>query len=145
MIRAELSNFFQKQIGAISRFPKCFNMHLHDLTIKKFNQGLVNKEFTALEMVQQLYKFIEKKDKNIKIFAGYIPVKSAQMENYLNNKVPGIQVPENIINLMKITDDPQKTCIEISKDIISEIKAMKGIDGVHIMALGWEYLIPKMI
>ena len=35
-------------------------MHLHDLTIKKFNQGLVNKEFTALEMVQQLYKFIEK-------------------------------------------------------------------------------------
>ena len=86
-----------------------------------------------------------KKDKNIKIFAGYIPVKSAQMANYLNNKVPGIQVPENIINLMKITDDPQKTCIEISKDIISEIKAMKGIDGVHIMALGWEHLIPKMI
>jgi len=86
-----------------------------------------------------------KKDKNIKIFAGYIPVKSAKMANYLNNKVPGIQVPENIINLMKITDDPQKTCIEISKDIISEIKAMKGIDGVHIMALGWEYLIPKMI
>ena len=40
---------------------------------------------------------------------------------------------------------PQKTCIEISKEIISEIKAMKGIDGVHIMALGWEYLIPKMI
>ena len=87
----------------------------------------------------------KKRYKNIKIFAGYIPVKSAKMGNYLNNKVPGIQVPENIINLMKITDDPQKTCIEISKDIISEIKAMKGIDGVHIMALGWEYLIPKMI
>ena len=51
----------------------------------------------------------------------------------------------DFINLMKKTDDPQKTCIEISKEIISEIKAMKGIDGVHIMALGWEYLIPKMI
>ena len=86
-----------------------------------------------------------KQNKNIKILAGYIPIKSVKMANYLNNKVPGVQVPDNIINLMKKTDDPQKTCIEISKEIISEIKAMKGIDGVHIMALGWEYLIPKMI
>ncbi|SVB04704.1 uncharacterized protein METZ01_LOCUS157558 [marine metagenome] len=86
-----------------------------------------------------------KQNKNIKILAGYIPIKSVKMANYLNNKVPGIQVPENIINLMKKTDDPQKTCIEISKEIISEIKAIKGIDGVHIMALGWEHLIPKMI
>ena len=67
------------------------------------------------------------------------------MANYLNTKVPGINVPENIINLMESTDDPQKTCIEISKEIISEIKGMKGIDGIHIMALGWEHLIPKMI
>ena len=86
-----------------------------------------------------------KQNKNIKILAGYIPIKSVKMANYLNNKVPGIQVPENIIDLMKKTDDPQKTCIEISKEIISEIKAIKGIDGVHIMALGWEHLIPKMI
>ena len=67
------------------------------------------------------------------------------MANYLNTKVPGINVPENIVNLMESTDDPQKTCIEISKEIISEIKGMKGIDGIHIMALGWEHLIPKMI
>ena len=86
-----------------------------------------------------------KQNKNIKILAGYIPIKSVKMANYLNNKVPGIQVPENIIDLMKKTDNPQKTCIEISKEIISEIKAIKGIDGVHIMALGWEHLIPKMI
>ena len=86
-----------------------------------------------------------KEHKNIKIFAGFIPVKSVKMANYLNTKVPGINVPENIINLMESTDDPQKACIEISKEIISEIKSIKGIDGIHIMALGWEHLIPKMI
>jgi len=95
------------------------------------------------EMLQSIIKI--KEDKNIKIFAGFIPVKSVKMANYLNTKVPGINVPENIINLMESTDDPQKTCIEISKEIISEIKGMKGIDGIHIMALGWEHLIPKMI
>tara|TARA_B100000745_G_scaffold195014_1_gene128380 strand:+ start:352 stop:1209 length:858 start_codon:yes stop_codon:yes gene_type:complete len=95
------------------------------------------------EMLQSIIKI--KEEKNIKIFAGFIPVKSVKMANYLNTKVPGINVPENIINLMESTDDPQKTCIEISKEIISEIKGMKGIDGIHIMALGWEHLIPKMI
>ena len=95
------------------------------------------------EMLQSIIKI--KEHKNIKIFAGFIPVKSVKMANYLNTKVPGINVPENIVNLMESTDDPQKTCIEISKEIISEIKGMKGIDGIHIMALGWEHLIPKMI
>ena len=85
------------------------------------------------------------KNKNIKIFAGIIPIKSVKMANYLNTKVPGIQVPENIISSMGKTNDPENTCIQISKEIISEIKNMEGIDGIHIMALGWEHLIPKMI
>ena len=95
------------------------------------------------ETLQSIIKI--KEQKNIKIVAGFIPIKSVKMANYLNTKVPGINVPENIVNLMESTDDPQKTCIEISKEIISEIKGMKGIDGIHIMALGWEHLIPKMI
>ena len=95
------------------------------------------------ETLQSIIEIKEKKD--IKIFAGFIPIKSVKMANYLNTKVPGITVPENIIKLMKTTDDPQSTCIQISKEIISEIKDMKGIDGIHIMALGWENLIPKMI
>lgn len=45
-------------------------MHLHDLTIKKFHEGLVNKEFSALEILQQLYKWIEKKDKEIGAYLG---------------------------------------------------------------------------
>tara|TARA_B100001964_G_C14235894_1_gene602440 strand:- start:49 stop:906 length:858 start_codon:yes stop_codon:yes gene_type:complete len=95
------------------------------------------------ETLQSIIEIKEKKD--IKIFAGLIPIKSVKMANYLNTKVPGITVPENIIKLMETTDDPQNTCVQINKEIISEIKDMKGIDGIHIMALGWEHLIPKMI
>lgn len=40
-------------------------MHLHDLTIKKFHEGLTSKEFTALEILKQLYKWIDKRDKEI--------------------------------------------------------------------------------
>jgi len=40
-------------------------MHLHDLTIKKFHEGLINKEFTALEIAEQFYKYINREDKKI--------------------------------------------------------------------------------
>ena len=39
--------------------------HLHDLTIKKFHEGLTKREFSALEMAENFYKWIEKKDKEI--------------------------------------------------------------------------------
>jgi len=40
-------------------------MHLHNLTIKKFHKGLLNKEFSALEMTQGFYNWIEKRDKEV--------------------------------------------------------------------------------
>ncbi len=40
-------------------------IHLHDLTIKRFHEGLVNKEFSALEITQALFRYIKEKDKEI--------------------------------------------------------------------------------
>ncbi len=49
-------------------------MHLHDLTIKKFHHGLMNKEFSAFEITEAFLKFIEKKDKEI---GAYLQLMSA--------------------------------------------------------------------
>ena len=138
-----MTNF---NIGAVVN-PGADNL---DKELEKFKNKIKNGatffQTQAIYNPETLQSIIEIKDKNdIKIFAGFIPIKSVKMANYLNTKVPGITVPENIIKLMETTDDPQNTCIQISKEIISEIKDMKGIDGIHIMALGWEHLIPKMI
>jgi len=138
-----MTNF---NIGAVVN-PGADNL---DKELEKFKNKIKNGatffQTQAIYNPETLQSIIEIKDKNdIKIFAGFIPIKSVKMANYLNTKVPGITVPENIIKLMETTDDPQSTCIQISKEIISEIKDMKGIDGIHIMALGWEHLIPKMI
>ena len=138
-----MTNF---NIGAVVN-PGADNL---DKELEKFKNKIKNGatffQTQAIYNPETLQSIIEIKDKNdIKIFAGFIPIKSVKMANYLNTKVPGITVPENIIKLMETTDDPQSTCIQISKELISEIKDMKGIDGIHIMALGWEHLIPKMI
>src|SRR3989344_3321082 len=42
--------------------------HLHDLTIKNFHQGLVDKKFSALEITQDFFKFIDSEDKKIDAF-----------------------------------------------------------------------------
>lgn len=40
-------------------------MHIHDLTIKKFHEGLISKKFSALEMTKEFFDYIENKDKEI--------------------------------------------------------------------------------
>src|SRR3989344_1734030 len=42
--------------------------HLRDLTIKKFHEGLLNKEFSALEMTQAFFNWIEKRDSEIEAY-----------------------------------------------------------------------------
>jgi len=40
-------------------------MHLHDLTVKKFREGLESKEFSAYEIVEALFKYIDLRDKEV--------------------------------------------------------------------------------
>jgi len=43
-------------------------MHLHDLTIKTFHKGLINKEFSAHEMTQEFFDYIEKENPEINAY-----------------------------------------------------------------------------
>ena len=43
-------------------------MELKNLTIKKFHTGLVEKKFSAFEIAEEYFKYIEKKDKEINAF-----------------------------------------------------------------------------
>ena len=105
-------------------------MHLHDLTIKKFNQGLVNKEFTALEMVQQLYKFIEKKDKNINAYlsldkeAAYLQAEAADLA-IAKGKGAGLLtgVPLAIKDNILIADQPATAASKILENYIATYDA----------------------
>ena len=116
-----------------------------DKFISKIKNGATFFQTQAIYSINTLDYILEiKKKYNIKIIAGFIPVKSEKMANFLNTKVPGITVPETIIEKMKKSNNPKNTCIEISKEIISEIKTSTIFDGIHIMALGWENIIPKI-
>jgi len=79
------------------------------------------------------------------ILPGIIVPKSAGMLNYMNSNVPGIEVPEEMINRMKSSSDPKAEGLKITVELINAIKEIPGIKGVHLQAIETEYLLPDII
>ncbi|OKY75188.1 MAG: methylenetetrahydrofolate reductase [Desulfobulbaceae bacterium DB1] len=79
------------------------------------------------------------------ILAGVTPPKSLGMARYMKNFVPGMDVPDDIISRMKDAKDKQEEGINICVDIINRVKEIKGVAGVHIMAIEWEEAVPEIV
>ncbi|MGM0365250.1 MAG: methylenetetrahydrofolate reductase [Actinomycetota bacterium] len=95
------------------------------------------------EIFKRFMDRMEKEKIDVPILAGIILLKSKGMANYMNKFVPGVYVPDNVIEKMEKTDDKVATCIEIASELINEVKPYCA--GVHIQALGWEKHIKPII
>ena len=103
-------------------------------------------------------RFMEQVDKmGIKthIMAGIIPLKAAGMAKYMNENVPGIDVPQHMIDRLAaaaaegkekgVKGLPMKLGIEMAAEMIAKIKDAGICDGVHIMAIGAEQNVPTIL
>ena len=79
----------------------------------------------------------------VPILAGCIMLKSGRMARNFNANVPGINVPEAIISRMDTAENRRRASAAITAEIIADIRPM--CQGAHIMAIGWEALIPSVI
>jgi methylenetetrahydrofolate reductase (NADPH) len=86
-------------------------------------------------------------DDKVFILGGITPLKSARMAEYMNNQVAGMDVPDEIIKRMKSTpaDKQRQEGIVIAAETIQVLKEMKGVRGVHIMAIEWEEAVPQLV
>lgn len=83
----------------------------------------------------------------VKILAGFVVLKSAGMANFLNNNVPGIRVPQALIDELKAAGKEKalETGMDITARHIRQLKEEKICDGVHIMAIGMEDKVPVIM
>ena len=89
------------------------------------------------------------------IMAGIIPLKAAGMAKYMNENVPGIAVPQDMIDRLAaaaaegkekgVKGLPMKLGIEMAAEMIAKIKDQHLCDGVHIMAIGAERNVPTIL
>lgn len=81
------------------------------------------------------------------IMAGITPLKSVGMANYMKKFVPGLDVPDYYITRLKgVPKDKQaEEGIKIAVEQIQECLQMKGIAGIHLMAIEWEERAPEIL
>jgi 5,10-methylenetetrahydrofolate reductase len=77
------------------------------------------------------------------VIVGFIILKSGNMAKRLNETLPGVSVPQALIDEMDAAEDKSAKSVEIAARVIKEVKGM--CRGVHLMAIGWENRIPRIL
>lgn len=108
-------------------------------------------EFIQTQAVYNLDHFKEfmkyAKQFPVKILAGIILLTSAPMARFMNKNVAGVNVPQDLIDEMASAPKGRalEKGIEIAGRMVRRIKEEKMCDGVHIMAIGREEVVPNII
>lgn len=84
-------------------------------------------------------------DEQVHILAGIIPVKSAGMARYMRDYVSGVSVPDEVVTRLEQTTDVKQEGLKISLEIIEQIMDIPEVHGIHIMAVGWEDIVPVIV
>ena len=84
-------------------------------------------------------------DRKVHILAGVMPLKSAKVALDMKNKVSGMSIPEAVIDRMKNAADPKAEGVRLCVETIEHLKTIRGVHGVHIMAVAWEEKVPEIV
>ena len=115
---------------------------------KKIRAGAKFFQTQAIYDIEKFKDFMKHARKfPVKILAGFVVLKSAGMANFLNNNVPGIRVPQSLIDELKAAGKEKAldTGMNITARHIKQLKEEKICDGVHIMAIGMEDKVPVIM
>ncbi len=137
--------------AACNPFADPFEIRVPRLA-KKVNAGV---DFIQTQCIYNLEKFEEwmkgVRDRGLHekvyILAGVTPMKSVGMAKYMKNMVPGMDVPDEIIERLKGVDKEKRAeeGIKICIETIQRLKEIEGVSGVHIMAIEWEEKVPEIV
>ena len=80
------------------------------------------------------------------ILAGVAPIKSAGAARYMKTKVPGMDVPDEVVDRMASAPkgEAKKMGIDLCVDIIKQVRQIEGVAGIHLMAIEWEEAVAEI-
>jgi len=142
----------QMFVGAAANpFADPFEIRVRRLA-KKVAAGV---EFIQTQCIYNLDKFElwmkQARDvglhEKVYILAGVTPFKSAGMAKYMKNRVPGMDVPDEVVERMSgVPKEKQpEEGINICVESIQRLKEVEGVRGFHVMAIEWEEMVPEIV
>ncbi len=79
----------------------------------------------------------------IKLLGGIVPLRSAGMARYMNANIPGVVIPQEIIERLETAGDTAAESVAIAADILSSIREM--CDGIHFMPIKANHLVARIL
>lgn len=115
---------------------------------KKVEAGAEFFQTQAIYDLENFERFMEyARPFGVKILAGIILLTSWRMADYMNRNVPGVYVPQPLIEELKAAPKGEalRVGVEIAGRMIRTIREKRLCDGVHIMAIGREEVVPEIL
>jgi methylenetetrahydrofolate reductase (NADPH) len=82
------------------------------------------------------------------ILIGITPIKSFKIAKYMNNYVPGVTIPDIVMKRLETAEakgNAQEEGVQIALELIQKVKSKQGVHGIHLMAVGWEEIVPRIV
>jgi 5,10-methylenetetrahydrofolate reductase len=112
-------------------------------------------DFIQTQIIYNVDKFAEwmqgVRDRGLheqtKILAGVAPIKSLGAAKYMKTRVPGMDVPDSVIERLQGVPKEQvsREGIKLCVDIIEQVREIEGVAGIHLMAIEWEEVVPEIL
>ena len=118
---------------------------------KKINAGAQFLQTNLVYDAGGLEVWLEQLDKRnilnkVFILAGIAPIRSLKMAMHLNNEIPGVTVPEGILRRIEAAgESAHEEGIQVALELIDSIKRYKGVNGIHLMTLGCEATVQRIV
>ncbi len=136
--------------------PNADPMEMHAWRVeKKIEAGAQFFQTQAIYDVGRFKEFMRLIDKRTKVLAGIIPLRGPAMAEFMTRNIPGILIPDDIIKRLEKAgegleeSERQKAVksegLQIAIETIREIRKMNGVNGIHIMGVGWEECVPLLV
>jgi len=136
-------------IGAAANpFAEPFEWRVHRLA-KKVSAGVDFIQTQCIYDMKRFREWMKQADElglteKAYILAGITPLKSGGMARYMAKNVSGIIIPDEIIDRMVKAKKPADEGIQLCVEQIQELREIKGVRGIHLMAIEWEHRVPEI-
>jgi len=80
---------------------------------------------------------------DVKVIAGILVLKSARMAEFINRAIPGLKVPQTIVERLKSAVDPAAEGVRIASEMAVQCRSLCA--GIHIMAMGRDEVVPQVV
>jgi 5,10-methylenetetrahydrofolate reductase len=79
------------------------------------------------------------------VLVGVAPPRSAASARFMREHLPGVVVPDQVIAQLEDAEDPAEEGVRLTVDIVKRLREIEGISGVHVMGLGREDSVKRVI